>query len=107
MVDDVRRVGDSVDVVCFVVGNSGVIGSPACFYSDSYVIYKVPPRLRGRSRVPVPSRALHFVNQNVNKCSAIILCLTLVNPWNVTCVRDCYLNVSLLKLCCFNCVLAL
>ena len=35
---------------------------------------------------------------------AIILCLTLVNPWNVTCVRDRYLNVSLLKLCCFNCV---
>ena len=26
--------------------------------------------------------------------------LTLVNPWNVTFVRDCYLNVSLLKLCC-------
>ena len=40
------------------------------FYSDSYVIYKVPPRLRGRSRVPVPSRALHLVNQNVNKCSS-------------------------------------
>ena len=35
---------------------------------------------------------------------AIILRLTLVNPWNVTCVRDRYLNVSLLKLCCFNCV---
>ena len=35
---------------------------------------------------------------------AIILCLTLVNPWNVTCVRDRYLNVSLLKLCCCDCV---
>ena len=32
---------------------------------------------------------------------------TLVDPWNVTFVRDCYLSVSFLKLCCFNCVLAL
>ena len=32
---------------------------------------------------------------------AMILRLTLDNPWNVICVRDCYWNVSLLKLCCF------
>ena len=31
MVDDVRRIGGSVDVVCFVIENSGVIGSPVCF----------------------------------------------------------------------------
>ena len=36
------------------------------FYSDSYVIYKVSSRLRGWSRVPVPLRAFHFVNQKTS-----------------------------------------